>query len=117
MGRMYGIDLESHLFNESYIKVNAFDTYELLKLTDPNGKTIFQFSDSRYAPDDLTESPYIKDIVETGMCRSHGNGGCNPVKDPYVNITQILAEHFATKLSYSVDQKERLIIIDAEKVQ
>lgn len=53
---------------------------------------IFKYSD--LSPKQYKNNKYVKDIVEVGMCLSHGQGGCKSVKAPYINISKILEDHF-----------------------
>ncbi|KAA8732748.1 hypothetical protein F4V57_09295 [Acinetobacter qingfengensis] len=97
--------------------LNAKDSYQLNQLFNAQGDMILEFSDDRYAPDQYRKTADIKQIVMAGMCRSSGGGkGCNVVKDPYLNLTQLFARHFQQRLIYSVNKQNKMITLSFQPI-
>ena len=92
--------------------LNAGESYRIIRLTAPPDRSLFSFSTDDNAPEILHSSPYLKDIVNQGMCRTDGqSNGCGIAEDTYINLSDVLHNYFRSNLIYRVDDENKRIIL------
>ena len=100
------------LATESRQYLNAGESYRITRLTASPDRVLFSFSTDDNAPDILQSSPYLKDIVNQGMCRTDGqSSGCGIAEDTYINLSDVLHNYFRSCLIYRVDDENKRIIL------
>ena len=78
----------------------------------PPDRSLFSFSTDDNAPEILHSSPYLKDIINQGMCRTDGqSNGCGIAEDTYINLSDVLHNYFRSNLIYRVDDENKRIIL------
>ena len=100
------------LASESRQYLNAGESYRITRLTASPDRSLFSFSTDDNAPEILQSSPYLKDIVNQGMCRTDGqSNGCGIAEDTYINLSDVLHNYFRSCLIYWVDDENKRIIL------
>ncbi|MEO2207347.1 hypothetical protein ABGV42_26860 [Paenibacillus pabuli] len=69
-----------------------------------------------YEPTGKGDGNLVKSIIHQGMTRSH-NGGSEPARDPYLNITALFHDKLNVDVNLTVDEEHKIVWIRMNKVE
>ncbi|MCJ8155541.1 hypothetical protein MKJ01_17415 [Chryseobacterium sp. SSA4.19] len=88
--------------------IDATSYYTVNNVFNRKGRLLLAYSTDDDAPKSLRKTQLIKTIINQGMS-SRSGGSVSDVKDPYIDISAIFEQFFHKKITYSVDEKKKII--------
>lgn len=92
-----------------YKNANDYDT--VLNFYDRDNRPIYMYRQTGKGDGDL-----VKSIIHQGMTRTH-NGGSEPARDPYLNITALFRDKLGINVNLEVDEEQKIVTIHMKPME
>lgn len=108
--------VDYHSLETTYVKSemeysNAKDYTTFLHFYNKEGQEIYTYESTGKGDGSLVQS-----IIHQGMTRSH-NGGSEPARDPYLNITALFHDKLNVDVNLTVDEEKKIVWIRMNKAE
>ncbi|MGD0035034.1 hypothetical protein SLT67_27010 [Paenibacillus illinoisensis] len=108
--------VDYHSLETTYVKSemeysNAKDYTTFLHFYNKEGQEIYTYEFTGKGDGNLVQS-----IIHQGMTRSH-NGGSEPARDPYLNITALFHDKLNVDVNLTVDEEKKIVWIRMNKAE
>ncbi|MEN1987176.1 hypothetical protein [Paenibacillus hubeiensis] len=106
----YEISQTDYVRSENQYK-NANDYDTVLNFYDRDNRPIYMYRQTGKGDGDL-----VKSIIHQGMTRTH-NGGSEPARDPYLNITALFRDKLGINVNLEVDEEQKIVTIHMKPME